>query len=103
MPPLFTRCRRLVVFAALATLWLPLDITVKNVNQPPVADAGASSADEVVVTVTNANQVPLADAGDDQTVDEETAVTLDGSASRDPDADALSYAWTQVGGPPAVL
>lgn len=46
---------------------------------------------------------PIAVAGDDQIVGEGTPVTLDGGRSRDPDGDALSYAWRQVGGVEASL
>ena len=44
------------------------------------------------------NTVPTADAGADQTVDEGTQVTLDGSGSSDADGDMLGYTWTQTGG-----
>lgn len=37
---------------------------------------------------------PLANAGADRTVEVDTEVRLDGSASVDPDGDALTYAWT---------
>ncbi len=42
----------------------------------------------------------VADAGPDQTVDERTAVQLDGSGSR---VTGLLYKWTQTGGPAVVL
>jgi ELWxxDGT repeat protein len=68
-----------------------------------VSDGVAVSTDEVLVVVSNANQVPLADAGPDQTLQEETVVTLDGSASSDPEGDPLTHAWTQLAGPPVTL
>ncbi len=40
-----------------------------------------------------------ADAGEDQTVDEGTLVTLDGSASAAPEEDIDSYTWSQTAGP----
>lgn len=40
------------------------------------------------------NRPPAANAGLDQTVDEGTAVALDGSLSSDPDNDPLTYSWT---------
>jgi hypothetical protein len=50
-----------------------------------------------------ANQAPTADAGADQTVDSGASVNLDGTGSSDPDADALTFAWTQTGGPAVTL
>jgi subtilisin family serine protease len=51
------------------------------------------------------NQPPVANAGADRAVNANTAVTLDGRASSDPDAypQALAYEWTQVSGPAVVL
>lgn len=49
------------------------------------------------------NQVPTAVAGDDQTVVEGESVTVDGSASSDPDGDVLVFGWTQLSGPTVTL
>jgi len=50
------------------------------------------------------NQRPIANAGPDQTVMVNTVVTLDGSASSDPDGNyPLSYGWTQTGGEPVTF
>ncbi|RDV38089.1 hypothetical protein DV096_09755 [Bradymonadaceae bacterium TMQ3] len=49
------------------------------------------------------NRAPEADAGSDQMVGSEAAVTLDGTASSDPDEDELSFAWTQIEGPTVEL
>ncbi|MCS6817548.1 MAG: PKD domain-containing protein [Blastocatellia bacterium] len=59
-----------------------------------------SDPDLVVITV---NRRPIANAGPDQRVDEGTTVTLDGTASRDPDGDPLTFRWRQVAGPSVTL
>ncbi|MFL6369431.1 MAG: PKD domain-containing protein, partial [Nitrososphaeraceae archaeon] len=46
---------------------------------------------------------PIAVVGPDQTVNESSLVTLDGSASHDPDGDTITFAWTQMSGPPVQL
>ena len=55
------------------------------------------------------SQEPLANAGPDQAVLDRnaigvrTTVVLDGTASHDPENTALTYAWTQTGGPVVAL
>ena len=73
-----------------------------------VSDGTLTATDTVTITVRTraANQAPTANAGADQTVQTRqtrTTVTLDGSASTDPDDDTLTYAWTQLTGDTVVL
>jgi hypothetical protein len=63
-----------------------------------VRDAmGEEAQDRVVVEVVN--RAPVADAGPDRTVAKYATVALDGGASSDDDEDALTYSWSQIGGP----
>jgi len=49
--------------------------------------------------INSGNQPPIADAGPDQTVNELSEVTLNGSNSTDPDDGISTYHWEQVEGP----
>lgn len=68
-----------------------------------VSDGQLSGGDVVEITVRNVNEPPAAEAGPDQSVDEGTAVFLDGSATVDPDGDPLALTWVQVAGTPVIL
>ncbi|MBI5440499.1 MAG: hypothetical protein HY900_04725 [Deltaproteobacteria bacterium] len=59
--------------------------------------------DEVSIFVENVNHPPVAKAGRDQTKNEGSLVTLNGSRSSDPDGDALAFSWRQVSGPAVPL
>jgi uncharacterized repeat protein (TIGR01451 family) len=73
-------------------------------NTATVSTAGdTNAANDSADDPTQINHAPTADAGPDQTVKEQTLVTLDGSGSADPDGDALTYAWAQISGPAVTL
>jgi VCBS repeat-containing protein len=56
----------------------------------------------VSITVQPVNDPPVANAGGDQTVEHEADFTLSGVGT-DVDGDGLTYEWTQVSGPVAVI
>ena len=58
---------------------------------------GVTAAD-VAVTVLDVNEPPVADAGDDWTVAQNATIMLDGGESRDPEGGELSYSWRLVSG-----
>jgi len=59
-----------------------------------VSDGTVNSAtDEVVVKVKHINKAPVANAGIDQKVVAGDIVSLDGTASSDPDGDSITYKW----------
>lgn len=68
-----------------------------------VNDGFITTFDVVTIIVGASNQAPTADAGADQIADESTPVTLDGSASSDPDGDSLTYSWSQLAGDAVAL
>ncbi len=102
----------LQVFGPPVTLAYPNSAT-PSFTAPPVGASGGQVDFELIVTdarglnhsdyislfISNVNQPPASDAGPDQTRNENTLVTLDGSASSDPDLDTLHFSWSQTGGP----
>ena len=69
-------------------------------------DDGTTATDTVLISVASFfivdNERPTADAGPDQTVDENTLVTLSGSGT-DPDGFIVHYEWLQIGGTRVLL
>ncbi|BBO75034.1 hypothetical protein DSCW_24510 [Desulfosarcina widdelii] len=68
-------------------------------------DLESADSEEVSYTPAAAavNQAPVAEAGGSQSVYEEAAITLDGSASSDADGSIASYLWAQTGGTAVAL
>jgi len=64
---------------------------------------GLKASKDVKITVKGSNNLPIANAGADQTVKENSIVTLDGSTSKAPlPGDNLTYSWKQTAGLPHV-
>ena len=65
--------------------------------------SGLQSTDTCIVNVSWDNIPPVSDSGAEQTVSEETTVTLDGSKASDADDGIASYLWEQIDGIPIGL
>ena len=77
------------------------ELTLGNSTGGTVVGNGALRVN--IADGAGSNASPIAIAGNNRTVNSGGQVTLDGSASNDPDGDALSYAWTQTLGPTVTL
>ncbi|WP_223633975.1 myxosortase-dependent M36 family metallopeptidase [Corallococcus sp. EGB] len=80
--------------------------TAPDVNTPTeltfkltVSSGGQTASDLVNVTVRKSNRHPVGQAPASIDANEGTNVVLDASGITDPDGDALTYVWAQVGGP----
>lgn len=77
------------------------EITLSNVSAGTIGANGVLRV--TIVDGSGVNNPPNAVAGGSQTVSIGTIVTLNGSASNDPDGDQLTYAWSQTAGPSVTL
>jgi hypothetical protein len=68
-----------------------------------VSDGEFTDTKPVSITVAHKNLPPVANAGVTETVPEGSNACLDGSTSYDPEGDTITYAWTQIDGPPVTL
>jgi hypothetical protein len=78
-------------------------LTGTLVFQLIVTDSLGAASAPAFVTVTVSNGEPTADAGAPQTVFVNASVTLNGSASSDPENQTLTFGWSQVSGTPVTL
>jgi uncharacterized repeat protein (TIGR01451 family) len=76
--------------------------TITNHDYSATPQNLASVVGTVVVT-SSLNHAPTANAGVPQAVAPNAVVTLDGSASSDPDGHGLAFGWTQTGGDSVTL
>jgi len=81
-----------------------LQVTGNGRTKVTVTNRGKQASLDVAVEVNDEpNEPPIADAGSNRTVKSGTKVELRGLKSRDPEGEALFYAWTQVRGAKVAL
>lgn len=83
---------------ATAQPWFKVDLFGDYVAQLIVSDGTLDSL-PTTVGITTENSPPIADAGLDRNANLGDTVQLDGTASRDPNGDTLTYAWSVAHAP----
>jgi hypothetical protein len=68
-----------------------------------VSDGASVATDAVTIVVKGDDDAPIADAGADRNAAAGQLMQLGAGLSEDPEGQALSYTWVQVGGPPVAL
>jgi hypothetical protein len=80
-----------------------IDITMEFALAVTDAKGASSNTSIVSVKVKNINNPPVANAGPDKEVNAGHTIALDGTASNDPDSDSIKYLWKQISGLPTVI
>ncbi|MCC6389126.1 MAG: OmpA family protein, partial [Bryobacterales bacterium] len=75
----------------------------KAANHPVPVDVPRVRYELITRKIRTGNEAPIADAGQDQIGVSAGQITLDGSASYDPEGDPITFAWAQTGGPAVSL
>jgi OmpA family/PKD domain len=76
---------------------------MRAADHPVPVDVPRVRYDVLTRRVRTGNDPPVADAGPNQIGVAAGTITLDGSASYDPDGDPITYQWTQEAGPQVTL
>jgi uncharacterized cupredoxin-like copper-binding protein len=74
-----------------------------GLDKPVPVDVPRVRYEQLTRRVRTGNDAPIADAGPDQIGAPAGTITLDGSASFDPDGDPITFQWSQVAGPSVSL
>ena len=88
-----------------ASHYNPQGFAIGDINNDGSPDAVIADSNNGLVVLKNAhaNVNPVANAGDDLNVLQRSWVTLDGTASNDPDGSIVSWSWSQISGPQVTL
>ncbi|MCK6485084.1 MAG: PKD domain-containing protein [Phycisphaerae bacterium] len=73
-------------------------VLIRNVHFRPGQTIQLGMSNIISGRIPTLNDPPVANAGPDQIVDSGALVTLDGSASSDPEGDPLTFQWSQLSG-----
>jgi uncharacterized cupredoxin-like copper-binding protein len=93
-----------IVFGLQFGNWLrPQNYNTGETERPVPVEIPRVRYEVLSRTVRTGNDQPVADAGGDQIGVAAGSITLDGSASYDPDDDPITFAWVQTSGPPVEL
>jgi hypothetical protein len=76
---------------------------MRGVDHPVPVDVPRVRYDVLTRRIRTGNNPPVADAGPDQIGIAAGTITLDGSASYDPDGDPITFQWIQEAGPTVTL